>query len=196
MSIADKVIAAVTPPESDEARTEARTKANAAASPGDWLSQILQHHLAIEGAFTAVKAADAPHSRTAAFQRLGVILTSHSIAEESLIYPALAKDGEKAHTAAGYQEQGHGQGPDGAPRKTRATEPRVHREAWTYRRRGAHHVYAEEGNWYLDLKEKTPATDQAFLTKRYAEEFERYVGTDALTSASETKSAPAFTNLR
>jgi hypothetical protein len=38
MSILDKVVAAVTPPESEEARAEARAKAQSAASSlsGDW----------------------------------------------------------------------------------------------------------------------------------------------------------------
>jgi hypothetical protein len=196
MSIADKVIAAVTRPESDEARTEARTKANAAASPGDWLSQILQHHLAIEGAFAAVKAADARHSRTDTLKRLGVVLTGHSNAEESVIYPALAEDGEKAHTAAGYQEQAMVKVQMALLEKLDPMSQDFIDKLEHIEGAVAHHVYAEEGNWYLDLKEKASAADQALLTKRYAEEFERYVGTDALTSASETKSAPAFTNLR
>lgn len=42
MSVIDKIVAAVTPPESEEARADARLKANAAARPGDWLSQVLQ----------------------------------------------------------------------------------------------------------------------------------------------------------
>ena len=41
MSIIDRFIAAVTPPESAEDRLEARTKATQAALPGDWLDQIL-----------------------------------------------------------------------------------------------------------------------------------------------------------
>lgn len=42
-----------------------------------------------------------------------------------------------------------------------------------------HHMYAEEGNWFLDLKETTPVEDQTLMTKRYAEEYARYVGADA-----------------
>src|ERR1700749_2629367 len=41
LSIVDKVIAAVTPPESEEARMKAREKARAAAGPGDWLAMVL-----------------------------------------------------------------------------------------------------------------------------------------------------------
>lgn len=50
MSIVDKVIAAVTPPESEEERSEARAKARALATPGSWLSQVLDHHLQVETA--------------------------------------------------------------------------------------------------------------------------------------------------
>ena len=38
MSIIDEVVAAVTPPESEESRREARAKALAAAGDGDWLA--------------------------------------------------------------------------------------------------------------------------------------------------------------
>ncbi len=44
----------------------------------------------------------------------------------------------------------------------------------------AHHVYEEEGTWFLELKRQAPAADQVKLTKRYKEEFERYVGADAI----------------
>jgi hypothetical protein len=52
MSVLDRIVAAVTPPESAEDRANARQKARAAAAPGDWLDQILQHHEQIEAAFT------------------------------------------------------------------------------------------------------------------------------------------------
>ena len=57
MSMIDKVVAAVTPPESEQARREARVKARTAASPGDWLGMVLDHHLQIEAGFESVKAA-------------------------------------------------------------------------------------------------------------------------------------------
>jgi hypothetical protein len=42
--------------------------------------------------------------------------------------------------------------------------------------RGAvlHHMYEEEKSWFLELKEK--AEDEAFLTQRFKEEYQRYVG--------------------
>jgi hypothetical protein len=42
----------------------------------------------------------------------------------------------------------------------------------------AHHVYEEEGTWFVELKEKASAADQTKLTARYKEEFDRYVGRD------------------
>ena len=58
MSVLNKVIAAVTPPESEEFRRKARANAQAAATAGDWLSMVLTHHQQIGAAFVAVKAAD------------------------------------------------------------------------------------------------------------------------------------------
>jgi hypothetical protein len=40
----------------------------------------------------------------------------------------------------------------------------------------AHHVYEEEGTWFIDLKQKLPPADQTKLTFRYQQEFSRYTG--------------------
>jgi len=180
MSVVDKVIAAVTPPESAEDRREARNKAAAAAAPGDWLAQILDHHRAIEAAFAAVKHATDAASRTAALKHLGVILTGHANAEEAVIYPALADGGEKSHAGAGYEEQAMVKIQMALLEKLDPMSQDFLDKLEHIEGAVAHHVYAEEGNWYLDLKAKAPPQDHALLTKRYAEEYERYVGADAL----------------
>ena len=38
----------------------------------------------------------------------------------------------------------------------------------------AHHVYEEEGHWFLELRKKLPPADQVKLTFRYQEEYSRY----------------------
>ena len=101
MSLVDKVVAAVTPPESDEKRREARAKAQAAAGPNDWLALVLQHHVQIEGAFAAVKAAGDLATRLEAQKELAVLLTGHANAEEAVIYPALVHFGHKSHAMTG-----------------------------------------------------------------------------------------------
>jgi len=70
MSILDKVVAAVTPTETEEQRLNARVKARSAAMDGDWLSLVLLHHQQIESAFEGVKAATDAASRVAAQKRL------------------------------------------------------------------------------------------------------------------------------
>jgi hypothetical protein len=176
MSVLDKVIAAVTPPESEESRQQARAKARAAAKPGDWLSTILQHHEQIEAAFAAVKSAKTAASRAAAQKKLGVILTGHSNAEESVIYPALTAADEKGHATMAYAEQAAAKTQMAllealAPMSQDYLDKLEH-----IRGAVAHHVYEEEGTWFLELKEKASAADQTRMTARYKEEFDRYVG--------------------
>lgn len=176
MSLIDKFVAAVTPPESDQDRIDARTKATNAATPGDWLDLILQHHRSIEDAFAQVKSAGDAGSRKAALKQLGTLLTGHSIAEEAAIYPALADDGEKMHASMGYEEQSAVKIQMALIEKLDPMSQEFADKLEHIEGAVAHHVYAEEGNWYIDLKEKASADDQALLTARYTEEFERYCG--------------------
>jgi hypothetical protein len=178
MSIIDKVVAAVTPPESEEARREARAKAKAAARPGDWLFMVLQHHEQIEAAFVAVKAASNAAAQTAAQKTLAVILTGHSNAEESVLYPALTKVNEKGHAGMAYTEQAAAKTQmallEGLTPMTQEYLDKLEH----IRGAVAHHVYEEENTWFLELKDKAPQEAQAKLTQRYQEEFSRYVGRD------------------
>ncbi len=184
MSVIDKVVAAITPPESDEARMKARAKARAAAQPGDWLSAVLDHHLEIEALFTEVESAKTGDARLAALEELATLLTGHSIAEEAALYPALAKADEKAHTTKAYTEQSAaklqlGLLMDLPPMSQEFLDKLGHIKGAVQ-----HHVYEEEGNWFLDLKTKLPKADQAKLTARYEEQFSRYMGKDAPLKAA------------
>jgi hypothetical protein len=179
MSILDKAIAALTPPESDEARAKARAKAEAAARPGDWLSQILEHHRGIEAQFAAVKAAADGATRRAEQKKLGILLTGHSIAEEAAIYPALAADKQVGHAELAYQEQSAAKMEMGLlerldPMSEDYLDKLGHIEGAV-----AHHVYSEEGTWFTELAESASAEDQARIGQRYAEEYGRYMGVDA-----------------
>jgi hypothetical protein len=176
MSIVDKIVAAVTPLESEDARKEARAKAHSATSPGDWLSMVLEHHERIESAFAVVRAANSANAQIAAQKKLAIILTGHANAEESVIYPALADADEKGHATTAYTEQAAAKTQMGlleklAPMSTDYLEKLEH-----IRGAVAHHMYEEEGNWFMTLKEKAPAADQVLITRRYEEEFTRYVG--------------------
>ncbi|MGQ3024652.1 MAG: hemerythrin domain-containing protein [Sphingopyxis sp.] len=180
MSLLDRFIAAITPPESEEARREARTKANGAAMPGDWLDQILQHHLDLEDAFAEVKACKDSASRTAALKKLGVILTGHAIAEEAVIYPAMADEAHKAHAAMGYDEQAMVKVEMAMLEKLDPMSQDFIDKLEHIEGAVQHHMYQEEGTWFLELKESASVADEAMLTKRYQQEYERYVGAPLL----------------
>ncbi|WP_137787818.1 hemerythrin domain-containing protein [Sphingomonas sp. 3P27F8] len=177
MSVFDKVIAKIMPPESAEARREAREKAMAAAKPNDWLTQILEHHQRIEALFAAVKSATTPEARRDAQRRLGIVLTGHAIAEEAAIYPALAADKQVGHAELAYQEQSAAKMEMGLlerldPMSQDYLDKLEHIEGAV-----AHHVYSEEGTWFLELAQDLSPEDQAMVTARYREEYDRYTAT-------------------
>lgn len=180
MSIVDKIVAAVTPPESQAARMQVRAKAHATANPGDWLSMVLEHHEGIEAAFAAVKSAASANAQVAAQKKLAIMLTGHANAEEAAIYPALAAAGEKGHATTAYTEQAAAKIQMGLlERLTPMTSDYLDKLEHI---RGAvsHHMYEEEGNWFIDLKSKVTVAEQSQIAFRYEEEFSRYVGTNTV----------------
>lgn len=178
MSMLDKMVAAITPLESDEKRRAARDKARAMAGQNDWLALILQHHEQIEGAFAAVKAAQERHTRLAAQRELALLLTGHSNAEESVIYPALVHFGHKAHAMTGYTEQAGAKVNMGELEYFDPMGEEYLDKLEHIRGAVVHHMYEEESDRFSDLKKELQAADQDRLTQRLKEEFERYFGSD------------------
>jgi hypothetical protein len=190
MSILDKAVAAITPPVSDEKRAEAHAKARAAADPGDWLSQVLDHHEAIDQAFADTKAATTAEARRKAQKRLGTLLTGHSMAEEAVIYPGLAQAGKQGHANTAYTEQA-------AAKQQMAALEVMDPMSEDYLDKLGHlegavktHVYQEESDWFIDMKRDAPADAQAHATARYKEEAGRYFdgGSSVGGVAGETRS--------
>jgi len=180
MSVIDKAIAAITPPESAEDRAEARAKAKSLASPGDWLDQILDHHHQIDSLFDKLETATTAEGRMAAQQELGLLLTGHSIAEEVSVYPAMAGNHQVAHSELAYQEQSAAKMEMGLLEELDPFSEDYNDKLGHIRGAVRHHIYSEEGTWFPDLVETAPADVQAKLSARYKVEFERYMGTDGL----------------
>lgn len=174
MSLLDKAIAAVTPPESENARAKARAQAEAIATPGSWLAQILDHHREIEARFADVKGAISADARRTAQKELALILTAHSIAEEAAIYPALAADKQVGHAELAYQEQSAAKMEMGLLERLDPMSEDYLDKLEHIRGAVAHHVYSEEGTWFLELAKDLDSAEQALVTTRYAEEFARY----------------------
>lgn len=174
MSLLDKIAAAVTPLASDEQRAEARSNAEQLSNGDDWLGQIITHHRQIEAAFErALNAEDAGDRVTAATQ-LASILMAHANAEEAVIYPALVDTSGKAHTTMAYEEQA-------AAKINLAILENLDPMSQDWRDKLQHiqgavlqHVYQEESSWFPNVVENASADKQQQLTKRYAQEFDRY----------------------
>lgn len=181
MSFLDKMIAAVTPPESDEKRMQARKRARAEVDGDHWLAVVIDHHEQIEAAFGAVRNAADGTARRAAQKQLQLLLTGHSNAEEAVLYPALAEGGHKTHAGMAYEEQ--------AMTKIQlALLETLDPASQDYldkleHIRGAvtHHMYQEESDWFLELKGDVNASRQLQLGARFREEMDRYLGTPAAT---------------
>ena len=182
MSLIDKVVAALTPAENEEERQAARTHARNLAKPGDWLSHVLEHHRRIEACFTLALHAATLAERQAALRDLAMVLTAHANAEEAVLYPAMVVAHEKAHAGQSFEEHAMTRIQLGI---LETIDP-MSRE-WQDKLdhiRGAvlHHVYVEEGERFPELREAIdPAEDQR-LTRRFVEEFERYMGKHAFDS--------------
>jgi len=190
MSLIDKLVAAVTPPESQEKRAAARAKARAVAGSNDWLAMILQHHVTIEAAFDTVRSAGDANARLAAQRELALILTGHSNAEEVVIYPALVRFGHKSHGMIGYTEQAGAKANMGELEYLNPMSRDYLDKLEHIRGAVAHHMYEEESERFLDLT-KLSSADQVRLTERYAEEFDRYMG--AALNATDAASEPVRT---
>jgi hypothetical protein len=144
--------------------------------PGDWLYLILEHHLELEAALAAVEDATDADDRTIAFKEFAVLLTGHSIAEEAVIYPSLSANSETGHADVGYSEQAMVKMQMAALEKLDMMGSDFEEKLEHIKGALQHHMYEEEGNWFMDLKTKATAQDQEAMTARYAEEFDRYVG--------------------
>jgi hypothetical protein len=162
-------------PDGNTVLAEPATAARAAAEPGDWLSFALDHHDQIRSAFEIARKAPPGGARISAMKGLAVVLNGHSLAEEVVLYPALAAVGNADHAREAYAEQ---------------TEAKVHMadlerldpadDAWLemleqIRAAVLAHMTEEESTWFLEIKSEYD--DQAKLSARFKEEFERYTRT-------------------
>lgn len=163
---------------SDDKRAEARTKARSVAGQGDWLSIILDHHQAIDRAFAAVRSALDVASRRAAERNLATVLTGHSIAEEAVIYPALAEAGEKGHAETAYDEQAHAKMQMAALENTDPMSQDYIDRLNQLETAIKHHIFLEESKWFLELLNRSSPEQNRRLADRYREEFGRYMGQD------------------
>jgi DNA phosphorothioation-dependent restriction protein DptG len=137
----------------------------------------------LRSAFTETRNASKASEQTAALKKLGVLLLGHSQAEEAVLYPALAAADEKGHAEMGYNEQAMVKMEMALLEQLRPLSEEFGDKLEHIEGAVLHHMYEEEGTWFLELAEK--GENQDMLTRRFREEFERYMeGKPGLQAAS------------
>ena len=179
MGILDKVVSAITPEASDEDKAKARVEARKIAGSVGWLNLILDHHEQIDAAFADVREAGSASAQRAAQKKLALLLTGHSIAEEAVIYPAMALGDQKAHSGEAYTEQSAAKVQTTALDDLEPLSQDYMDKLEHLRAAVSHHVYEEESDWFPTLRQSSDATLQNRLTVRYKAEFDRYMGADS-----------------
>lgn len=174
MNFFDRLTAAIMPRETDDDRLRARNNALAMAQDEDWLARAIQHHREIEGLFGQALAAQGAEARRAAAKRLGQLLSAYSMAEEGVLYPAMARTGERADTAMAYEEQAMTKVELAALEEIDPEADEWREKLEAIRDAVAHHVYEEESEWFPRLRNSLSAPDAARITARFDEEFDRH----------------------
>jgi hypothetical protein len=174
MSIIDKIIGAITPPESEEERREATARARMHVGKAPWLALVLDHHRQIDAAFLAVKATRTTEDRQRALRQLAELLAAHAIAEETVIYPALSDNGETGHATMAYTEQSAAKMQLGLLERMDLMSEDFDDKFAHLEGAVKHHVYEEEGKWFIELTEMASAADHQHIADRYRQEFDRY----------------------
>ena len=174
MSVLDKMVAAITPEASDEDRAEVRAKARQQATRSQWFTMVLDQHQQVEAAFAAVKGAVTAANQRLAQKQLALLLTGHSVAEEVVLYPAMALSDQKGHSTAAYAEQSAAKVQTAALDDLEPLSEDYLDKLEHLRAAVSHHVYEEESKWFPELCNLGDATTQARLTARFSEEFARY----------------------
>ena len=151
--------------------------AQTAAGRGDWLAMIQAHHAMIARSFEDLMASQSRTylQRDRLIARIGYQLTAHSVAEENIIYPALAMAGMTSDSDKLYLDQSHAKVMNAqlelAAHANRTggqwMEPARALQAAVLK----HAKEDEEGRLYPQLKQKLSAEQNALLTAGYAREF-------------------------
>jgi len=163
----------------DERHARARDLAFARAAECDWFAQVLRHHMAIEAALAAVRSAPGPSAGRHALHWLATLMKGHAVAENTVLYPALAFDGQRAHAVSAFADESSFRidlaglallepGSAAFVEKLDALQADL-----------ALHFYEEEGAWYPALCRRQGGRGNARLCALFVGEFRRYMGVDA-----------------
>jgi hypothetical protein len=180
MHILDQAIAANAAAANQMRRMKARSKAVDLGRSCPWLRLVVTHHEQIEGAFAAIRDTRDAVARRRAERRLATLLTGHAVAEEAVLYPAMAASRQKAHAVAASNAQSRLKAMLALLAATDPMSAAYAEELAALEEAVAWHVLDEEGSWYPALARTGDAALQARLGDRYHDEFDRCMRLDAI----------------
>jgi len=151
--------------------------AQTAAAKGDWLAMVKAQHALIAKSFEQLLASQNRTylQRDRMIRAIGYQLTAHSVAEENILYPALAMAGMTTDSDKLYLDQAHAK----VMNAQMEMAARANREgqAWLEPARALqaavlkHAKEDEEGRLYPQLQQKLGAEQNAMLTAGFTREF-------------------------
>ncbi len=151
--------------------------AQAAARGGDWLAMIKEHHQLVAKTFDRTLSSQGKTflQRDMLQKALAYELTAHSVGEENVIYPALARSGLLSESDRLYLDQAHAKVMNAELDLT----AEQNESAWFDKVRALqaavlkHAQQDEEGNIYPMLKSKLDGQTNGMLSQMYQREFDR-----------------------
>lgn len=146
---------------------------------GDWLAVIRQHHRLIERSFAELLERDerSYERRNLQLRNLDQLLTAHSLAEETVIYPALALAGMQKEAEHLYADEAHAK--IALARVELAVPGRRGERDWVEPARALrdavlrHAKEDEEARIFPELHRRLEAAQNRRLSQAYAREFSR-----------------------
>jgi hemerythrin superfamily protein len=153
-----------------------RAAAQTAAAGGDWLDMIKVHHAMVAKTFDALLSSSGSlfSRRSRLLLRLSHELSAHSLAEENVIYPALALRGLVSESDKLYLDQSHTKVMTADVKLTAPTDE----AAWMSKVAALqaavlrHAKIDEEQTLYPRLHDMLDARANALLGAQYMEQFE------------------------
>lgn len=176
MSFIDRIAAAVTPAASEEARADARRKIWLIADGEPWIAAMVEQHQNIENLITEALNASDVVARETCTRHLASLLTAHSSAEETVVYPEISQFDSKSHAALAYEEHAMTKIQLSALEKLNPAEDEWREKLLHIQSALQQHIYQEESSWLPHLSEVLPPDEKHRVTSRFYEEFERYHG--------------------
>ena len=153
-----------------------RAIAQTAAVGGNWFDMVKgAHHAMIAHTFDEIDGSEGDPARTLMlFKRQSYLLTAHAVAEENVIYPAIARMGMKADSDHLYIEQAHAKVLNADIEVMMKDHQRWREDQAILKAAVLHHAKEdEEANLFPRLMAASTPDQNRMMTEGYAREFAR-----------------------